>query len=639
MLRKQIYITLLLSSLLQTPAAQDTLRTEILVLGGGTGGTAAAIQAARMGRKVILTEATTWLGGMLTAAGVSAVDGNHHLPSGIWAEFRNALHKKYGGEKQVSTGWVSNTLFEPHIGDSIFKNMAQQLPSLTILYQYLPIGAIVMGQKVKGAIVRNLSNNQQTVIFSQQIIDATELGDFLAMAKVPYNIGMEANSTTGENIPVPATNDIIQDLTWVGILKDYGAKADCTITRPAGYDPTEFDGSCTNYYFDKTRKAPNVDAKKMLDYGKLPNKKYMLNWPIFGNDTYLQVLEMQEAEREKELEKARQTTLRFIYFIQHELGFKHLGLPDDEFPTPHRLALVPYHREGRRMEGLVRFTVRHIATPYTIGEPLYRTGISVGDYPVDHHHKKNPLAPQHLEFYPVPSFNVPLGALIPKKISGLIVAEKGISVSNLANGTTRLQPCVLLTGQAAGTLAALCVSMKKDNAAEVPVRSVQSTLLANKAYIMPYFDANINHPLFASIQRIGATGILRGTGKPNAWANQTWFYPDSLVNTDTLLMDIRPLAGNELGMKQGKYLTTTGALQLIGMIAEKNAVKGKWNWKNLIQFKRQVADAWKEWGFGKFSNDQFITRGQLARLLDATIDPFNLLPVNHQGQFSLLYKN
>lgn len=637
MQRKHFYITALLALLVQIAPAQDTLRTDILVLGGGTGGTAAAIQAARMGRKVILTEATTWLGGMLTAAGVSAVDGNHHLPSGIWAEFRNALYKKYGGEKQVSTGWVSNTLFEPHIGDSIFKNMAQQLPSLSILYRHQPHGAILNGQQVQGAIVRNLYNNQLTYILAQQVIDATELGDFLTMAKVPYNIGMEANSSTGENIPVPATNDIIQDLTWVGILKDYGAKADCTIARPAGYDPTEFDGSCTNYYFDKTRKAPNVDAKKMLDYGKLPNQKYMLNWPIFGNDTYLNIIELPEAEREKELEKARQTTLRFIYFIQHELGFKHLGLPDDEFPTSHRLAMLPYHREGRRMQGLVRFNVRHIATPYSNGEPLYRTGISVGDYPVDHHHKKNPLAPQHLEFYPVPSFSVPLGALIPKNTGGLIVAEKAISVSNLANGTTRLQPCVLLTGQAAGTLAALSVSMKKNLAAEVPVRSVQAALLASKAYIMPYYDVNINHSLFESIQRIGATGILRGTGKPNAWANQTWFYPDSLVNTDTLLLDIRPFTGKESIVIKEKNLTVNRAIQLISTIAKAKTVKGKWSWKNTRQFNQQLSAAWKEWGFGKLSNNQFITRGQLARLLDATVDPFNLLPVNHQGQFSLLY--
>ena len=46
--------------------------------------------------------------------------------------------------------------------------------------------------------------------------------------------------------------------------------------------------------------------------------------------------------------------------------------------------------------------------------------------------QKNPKAPQHLDFYPVPSFNIPLGSLIPQNVSGLIIAEKSISVSNVA---------------------------------------------------------------------------------------------------------------------------------------------------------------------------------------------------------------
>jgi hypothetical protein len=492
---------------------------------------------------------------------------------------------------------------------------------------------MMKGNLVLGAIITNLSNNRLTYILAKQVIDATELGDFLPMANVPFHIGMEANASTGENIPVPATNDIIQDLTYVGILKDYGAKADCTITKPVGYDPTEFDGSCTNYYNDKSRKAPNVDAKKMLDYGKLPNKKYMLNWPIFGNDTYLNIIHLSEAAREQQLTIAKQTTLRFIYFIQHELGFKNLGLADDEFPTADRLALIPYHREGRRVEGLVRFNVKHIANPYTNGEALYRTGISVGDYPVDHHHKKNPQAPQHLDFYPVPSFNVPLGALLPKNTSGLIVAEKAISVSNLANGTTRLQPCVLLTGQAAGTLAALSVEMNKPNAADVPVRAVQSALLKSKAYIMPYYDVRIDHPHFEAVQRIGATGILRGTGKPNAWANQTWFYPDSLVNADTALLDIRPFTSKPIVIGAGKFLTTGDAIKMIQSIQYKIPTSINWAWHQPKRLQQQITAAWKTWGFGTFSSKALITRVQFAQLLDATVDPFRSRQINHQGQF------
>ncbi|HIK39520.1 FAD-dependent oxidoreductase, partial [Thermoleptolyngbya sp. M55_K2018_002] len=54
----------------------DSLTTDVLVVGGGTGGTAAAIQAARRGAAVVLVSEVSWLGGMLTSAGVSAPDGN-----------------------------------------------------------------------------------------------------------------------------------------------------------------------------------------------------------------------------------------------------------------------------------------------------------------------------------------------------------------------------------------------------------------------------------------------------------------------------------------------------------------------------------------------------------------------------------
>ena len=104
--------------------AQKMVTTGVLVIGGGVGGTAAGIASARQGVKTIIVEPTPWLGGMISAAGVSAVDGNHRLPSGLWAEFRNELYKVYGGPKAVETGWVSNTLFEPHVADSIFKSMA-----------------------------------------------------------------------------------------------------------------------------------------------------------------------------------------------------------------------------------------------------------------------------------------------------------------------------------------------------------------------------------------------------------------------------------------------------------------------------------------------------------------------------------
>jgi hypothetical protein len=514
--------------------AQPTnITTEVLVIGGTASGISAGLQSARLGVNTIIAEPTPWLGGMLTSAGVSAFDGNDAMPAGIFGEFRNRLHQHYGGPKKVSTGWVSNTLFEPHIGDSIFKSMAKKEKQLQVYFNYDFINVNRAGDSITSVTFYDKLNHKNILIKAKRYIDATELGDVLAAAKIPYDLGMESNDLTKEQVNMHGASDIIQDITYVAILKDYG-KPQPLIDRPKNYDSLEFDASNTSFYKDTTRKKPNVDAMKMLNYGKLPGNKYMLNWPIYGNDIYLNVVEQTPKQRDSLLEAAKQQTLRFVYFIQKDLGFKNFALADDEFPTKDKLALYPYYRESRRVEGLTRMLVQHISKPFETEQPLYRTGIAVGDYPVDHHHKKNLKAPQHLEFFPVPSFNIPLGSLIPREVNNLIIAEKSISVSNVVNGTTRLQPCVMQIGQAAGLLAAESI---RDGVVpkNISVRKLQQLLLDANGYIMPYLDVDQNNPHFKAVQKIGATGLLRGVGVPSGWANATYFYPNKKVTLNEFL--------------------------------------------------------------------------------------------------------
>ncbi len=630
---------LLLTIVLQQTTAQKIYRTDVLVVGASASGIAAGIQSARMGAATIVAEPSTWLGGMITAAGVCAFDGNHNLPSGIFGEFRSALYKVYGGPSKVATGWVSNTLFEPHVGDSIFKTMVASTQNLTIQYQWQFQKTILENGVIKGAAFTQTLTGEKSIVYAKQVIDATELGDVLASAGIPYDLGMESNEITKENVHKGPSNDIVQDITYVVILKDYGMGKDCTIVKPLNYNPDEFDASCTNYYFNLLRPKPNVDAQKMLNYGKLPNNKYMINWPGFGNDIYLNIVEMKEEDRQKQLIKAKEQTLRFIYFIQHQLGFKHLGLADDEYPTKDRFPLIPYHRESRRVRGLVRMDIHHIAKPFQIAAPLYRTGIAVGDYPIDHHHKKNEEAPQHLDFYGVPSFNIPLGVLIPANNQGLIVAEKSISVSNVVNGTTRLQAIALLIGQAAGTLAATAA---KENipAEKVSVRKVQNGLLQTNAYIMPYFDVPLSHPHFEAVQKIGATGILKGQGVPTGWANRTYFHPDSLVKRNELVNDLVPYY--PIKNNQQKNIRLSEAIDLIIQMAvdkkfvDTNHLKISasnyiWNFQNKALLTQQIQQAWVFWKLGYFNINMPLTRLEFAVLFNATIDPFNLKQVNHQG--------
>jgi hypothetical protein len=256
----------------------------------------------------------------------------------------------------------------------------------------------------------------------------------------------------------------------------------------------------------------------------------------------------------------------------------------------------------------------HIADPFA--QNLYRTGISVGDYPIDHHHKKNPAAPQQLEFYPVPSYNIPLGALIPESVEGLIVAEKGISVSNVANGTTRLQPVVMLTGQAAGALAALAVQ-RESMARTVPVRAVQNELLAYRAFIMPYNDVKPDHPYFKSIQRVGATGILKGKPTPSSWANRTWFYPDSLIDAQAFIKDIKSVLRMN-GSVVSQHLSLGEAIVLLQTIDIS------------IPVEQTVKQKFRTWGWKDADPSRLLTRGELAKMIDDLFDPFRI-QVNHMG--------
>ncbi|HNW57765.1 MAG TPA: FAD-dependent oxidoreductase [Bacteroidales bacterium] len=589
---------------------EQNMNTDVLVIGGTTSGISAGLQSARLNVPTLVVEETPWLGGMLTAGGVSATDGNHYLNSGIWNEFRGRLRNYYGGEAALRTGWVSLTQFEPHIGDSILKSMAAETKQLSVIYGYHLTNVLKESNKVTGAVFENEKGDCLTVK-AKVVIDATDLGDGLAMAGAGYDLGMEARSVSGEEMAPESANNIVQDLTWVAVLKDYGAGTDKTIKKPRNYNPGLFKGCCAE------AGSKIEDCDKMLSYGRLPNNKFMINWPDKGNDIYLNVVEMGWAERNKELIKAKERTLAFVYYIQTELGYKNIGLADDEFPTKDRLAFVPYHREGRRLRGIERFNMNHILDRYG-KEPLYRTGISVGDYPVDHHHGCNPDAPE-IKFPAVPSFNIPLGTLIPEKTDGLIVSDKAISVSNLINGSTRLQPCVMLTGQAAGALAALSV-INNQNVRDINIRKLQQTLLDAGAYLMPLFDVSPADKEFQSIQRITASGILKLTGEPFQWANRSWFYPDSTLSVKEFSEGLNTFKSEYAVTGDQSLLTLQKAANLLSAFLNKDVTT-------------EIKEIWNSRMSRKFDLRMPVTRRELSVLTDELIRPFETRSIGFDGNY------
>ena len=447
--------------------AACTRTYDVVVVGGGTGGTAAAIEAARDGARVLVVEESPWLGGMLTSAGVSAIDGNYRLRGGLFGEFTDSLAARYGGYDALKSGWVSNILFNPAVGADILYKMA-----------------------IKAGVEVRLNTRYADVKVRHHIlIDGTELGDVALQAGAP----MLEDSRT------------LQDMTYVAVVKEYDHPV--LIEKPADYDPSHYRNCCDTW-------SPEM----MLSYGRLPDGHIMLNWPQGGNDIYLDYLSM---PREEVYRQAKNRTLGYLYYLQTELGYTHLGIADDVFPSADGLPFYPYYRESRRFAGRDTMTVDAAKRPYDYD--LYTRAIAVGDYPVDHHHNQNPRAEElsHLWFGKVPSFSVPLGVLMPVGIEDLLVCEKNISVSWEMNGATRLQPVVMGLGQAAGALAALAVR-KGCHPSEVPAEEVQAVLLDHGCYLLPFLDLKPGEPGFRELQEAGVRGEVKGTGRSVGWANETW---------------------------------------------------------------------------------------------------------------------
>ena len=496
--------------LLSLPAIFSCERSfDVAIVGAGAGGCAAALQAARSGASVLLLEEGPWVGGMLTSAGVSAIDGNYRLRGGIFGEFCDSLAARYGGYEALRTGWVSNILFEPQVGEAVLGNMLAAEENIC-LYRNISLDSLTR----KDAVWHLRCGGRR--FRAAMLVDCTELGDVAARLGIPYDLGMDSSRDMGEDVAPEEANDIIQDLTYVITARFYDR--DMTISRPKGYDASLYEG-CN---------PGGTDA--MLSYGLLPGGDVMLNWPINGNDAYMNLVEAGKEERDSLLEEAKRISLGYLYYIQTELGHPELGIAEGVYPSADGLPLIPYHRESRRIHGRTRFTVNDVFDPYR--NNLYRTSVAVGDYPVDHHHRRYPCPDSlpDLHFYPVPSFSVPAGVLVPgenplqgdEDYSTLLVAEKSVSVSNIVNGATRLQPVVMGLGQAAGAMAALSAAAGR----EATVRELQDELLEASCYLKPYQELEPGDKGFASVQRVGLTGILRGRGESIGWQNRTLFRPD-----------------------------------------------------------------------------------------------------------------
>jgi len=481
----------------------SVLKADVLVVGGGTGGTAAAVQAARRGAKTILVSEFPWLGGMLTAAGVSAPDGNElaAFQTGLWGAFLRELQQRQPGG--LDWGWVSFFTYDPRTGAEIFADWVKCLPNLQWICGRKAQDVLREESRISGVRFADFT------VSAKITLDATELGDLLALAEVGHRWGWEFQAEWGEPSAPTASNTLtesysVQAPTWVAIMQDFGkGAARPEIPAPPVDNPDRFIGAWDAY-----------TPEQFLNYGRLPGGLLMINWPIRGNDYGEGVdrLIKSEASRQEFLQESLWHTQSFARFIQTQLGRRY-GLAQNIFPIStienqqnssllSSFALHPYYRESRRLRGISTVTEQDIL-PIVGGRganmPINSEGIcetiAIGNYANDHHYTSGdiPLQPKSIRWggrWTGTPFTIPYSALIPASTDGLLVCEKNISVSHIANGATRLQPTVMNIGQAAGMAAALCAE-SGCQPRDLPVRVLQEALLQDSeasAAVIPLFN-------------------------------------------------------------------------------------------------------------------------------------------------------
>jgi hypothetical protein len=407
---------------------------------------------------------------------------------------------------------VSRLSHEPRVALAVLRDLIEPYRSagrLSILTRHRPLSADTDRDRVKAVALRDLASGRDRVLRSPLFIDATELGDLLPLTRTEYVTGAESRRQTGElHAPETAAPGNVQSFT-VCFAMDYLSGADHTIERPANYVfwrdyvpqmRQPWPGKLLDWAYSepitlKPRALPFDPQADVLDrkqpvnlwlYRRILRKRHLaegacdsditlVNWP--QNDYWLgRIDDTGPEDRARQVARAAELSLSLLYWLQTEAprpdggqGWKGLRLRADVTGnTAGGLAMAPYVRESRRIAAEFTVLEQHVgaearrgrdwrpAGPLHIapGEKFFDS-VGVGHYRIDLH--PSTAGDNYLDVASLP-FEIPLGALIPRRVDNLIAAAKNIGTTHITNGCYRLHPVEWNIGESAGALAAFCAS-------------------------------------------------------------------------------------------------------------------------------------------------------------------------------------
>ena len=538
--------------------AEGPIAVDVLIVGGGTGGIPAAYQAAGAGFKVLVVEPAHWIGGQIAAQGVSCLDEHNYIEASggtrSYYLFRDSVRQYYSDNYQLTEealaqehfnpggGWVSKLCFEPRVGVEILYQMLApylEAGNLRIETRSAVVG-IERGENnnIAKATVQHLDTGATFDVHPKIVIDATELGDVMPLAGIPYTSGMESYAMTREpSAPLEANPEAVQGFTYVFAV-EFCPGENHVIPKPEGYEENKrhygFRGY-TMFSRDNQFGQPFWEYRRIINAANFadeafPNDIAIINWA--SNDyTGGNIIDASPEKMEQYLNEAKQLSLGFLYWLQTEaprddggFGYPELKLRPDVLGTEDGLSQFPYIRESRRLDALIKVHEEDIVVKYNPGSRarLWPDSVGIGlYYYIDIHASANttlrPGSGQRVR-----PFQVPLRALLTDNAPNFIAGAKNIGMTHITNGAFRLHPVEWNIGESAGALAAYALSNQVEPLtvaydSELQIR-FQKYLVDQGIPIYWFNDVHPNDPWFEAVQFLGQMRVIDDeplTFKPN----------------------------------------------------------------------------------------------------------------------------
>lgn len=553
------------------PAPETELTCSILVVGGSTAAYTTTLMALRLNLDVCLVQPQAVVGGQFTAQALPAsddgdllrakatlqtLDGEQFAISRAQREFRERQRELQPvAQRKVENpggGWVSPLATTPVVAATAMNEALMPYlrdRRLTLIPFAEPVQVLFATDgprpKVTGVVCRDTQRGHTFTINAKVTVEATDLGDLLEVGNILSRVGQEARQETGEAIlPEDARPQCQQSITWDAVVEYAKLGQGTLIGAPEGYGQASWLNikEFTSHFWTKNSKNwkkwgffsdfgifryRRLYRVKAHEKTVTPGDVAVINWGTSsepdrafccGNDYRPgRLVGVSREERQQHLQRARQRTQAYLHYLQSQDGID-LKPRGDLTWTTDGLALEPYIREARR--GVALTTIRHedVAEsffPHQARAQCFEDSVGIGQYHyLDLHGNdaQGHITPKGKDVIALP-FTLPLGALVPADIDGLILSAKSIGTTHITNAAYRMHPVEWAIGEASGVLAAftLWTGLNPRDLAqqERHIRKIQGLMARNGIPIFWFDDVAHTDPDFEAIQVMATAGIVR----------------------------------------------------------------------------------------------------------------------------------